>query len=83
MLGYANGFMRVFDLKSGQVQGVLAAHAMAVNCMDKHSDNNIVAAGGGDGRVTLLKTQPFKVIATRKADSWCEMISHTAGFHLS
>uniref|UniRef100_A0A1B6IUN7 Uncharacterized protein n=1 Tax=Homalodisca liturata TaxID=320908 RepID=A0A1B6IUN7_9HEMI len=64
-VGYSDGGLKIYDLKSAQVLGSMAAgqaHSAAISGVDTHSDNNIIATGGGDGKVTLFKTQPLKVL---------------------
>jgi len=60
-VGYSDGAVKVFELKSGAVQGSAAvgeAHSLSVLCVDAYSDNNIIATGGADGKINLFKTQP-------------------------
>uniref|UniRef100_A0A1B6KAD8 Angio-associated migratory cell protein n=1 Tax=Graphocephala atropunctata TaxID=36148 RepID=A0A1B6KAD8_9HEMI len=64
-VGYADGGLKMYDLKSAQVLGHVAAgqtHSRDISCIDAHSDNNIIATGGGDGKVTLFKSQPLKLL---------------------
>lgn len=60
-VGFADGAVKIIELKSSSVQssvGAGEAHSLAVSCLDTYSDNNIIATGGGDGKITLFKTQP-------------------------
>lgn len=63
VIGYADGSLKVFDLKSGTA-GSLEPHEMQASqilSIAVHYDNNLVAAGDADGKVILIKTQPVKV----------------------
>lgn len=65
MIGYDDGSLNTFDLKSGTSVGNISPGEMQTSlimCISVHNDNNLVAVGGGDGKVTLIKTQPVKVI---------------------
>ncbi|XP_054284466.1 angio-associated migratory cell protein [Macrosteles quadrilineatus] len=60
-VGYSDGAVKVFELKTGAVQGSSAvgeAHSLSVLCIEAFSDNNIIATGGADGKINLFKTQP-------------------------
>lgn len=73
VIGYADGSLKVFDLKSGTA-GSLEPHEMQASqilSIAVYHDNNLVAAGDADGKVILVKTQPVKVISVfdvRNAD---------------
>lgn len=74
VIGYTDGSVKVFDLKSGTAVGNLApseAQASAILCINVHHDNTLVVAGSADGKVMLMKSQPVKVISVfdvRNAD---------------
>ena len=64
MAGYENGAVKLFDLKSGQVQHTLynpTSRSCAVLCIDKSQNHQIVATGNFRGRCHVYNTQTGKV----------------------
>ncbi|RZF42208.1 hypothetical protein LSTR_LSTR004357 [Laodelphax striatellus] len=61
LLAYSDGTVKVFDLKACTVIATFAAESCA-NCLDAHSDNNLIAVGYGNGQVMLYKTNPAKLV---------------------
>uniref|UniRef100_A0A1B6E5H3 Uncharacterized protein n=1 Tax=Clastoptera arizonana TaxID=38151 RepID=A0A1B6E5H3_9HEMI len=71
IIGYVDGCMKLFDLKTGSVLTKFEAgeiHDAAISGLAAHSDNNLILTGGGDGKVNLIKTQPSKVLAKFKCN---------------
>lgn len=69
MVGYGDGTMRLFDLKSGDVlrnvSDPSASHSpSAITALDVRSDNNLVASGGSDGMAKLFNIQSGKNVAS-------------------
>ena len=65
-MGYGDGSMRVFDLRSGEVTHNISghqAHSSAVASLDAKRDNNLVASGGVDGAARIYSLQSSKGIA--------------------
>ena len=65
LVGYSDGSMRLFDLKSGDVVHSLTgnnAHTSAVTSLDARADNVLVASGGVDAVAKLFNTQSGKNI---------------------
>jgi WD40 repeat protein len=66
-VGYGDGTMRLFDLKSGEVLHSLtgsSAHTSSVASLAVKDDNNLLASGGVDGTAKLFNTQSGKSIGT-------------------
>ncbi|TRY61942.1 hypothetical protein TCAL_03720 [Tigriopus californicus] len=67
IVGYGDGSMRLFDLKSGDVVHNLsgnAGHSASVTSIAVRSDNNLIGTGGVDGSAKLFNTQSGKSIGT-------------------
>jgi ribosome assembly protein SQT1 len=65
--GYENGAVKLFDLKSGQVQHNLyvpTPRSCAVLCIDKCQNQEIVAAGNFRGRIHIFNTKTGKMLHT-------------------
>jgi len=68
VVGYADGSLRIFDLKTGDVERSVSdassAHADAVSCISARSDGGaILATGGVDGLAKVLNVNTGKNIA--------------------
>lgn len=66
-VGYADGSIKVFDLKTGNVVQHLSgglAHSNAVSSIDCHRDNNLIITGSLDGTTKLYNAQTGKVSAS-------------------
>jgi len=66
-VGYVDGTVKVFDLKTLNVTQQLSkasAHTSAVSCLSCSRDNTLVATGSLDTCAKLFNTQTGKVIAT-------------------
>ncbi len=66
-VGFGDGTMRIFDLKSGDVQHNvtgISGHDGSLCTIDSRTDNNLVATGGQDGSAKIFNTQSGKSIAT-------------------
>ena len=66
MAGYADGAVKMFNLKSGEVIQVFAKsmpqdETCSVLSIDHHHTHSIVATGSADGTVKLYNTQSGKV----------------------
>lgn len=67
MVGYSDGTMRVFDLKTGSVLHNItgrSAHVASVSSLAVRSDSNLIASGGVDGKSKLFHVQSGKTIGT-------------------
>ena len=68
IVGYGDGSMRLFDLKSGEVlhnlTGSNNAHSMSVTTLDAREDNSLVASGGSDGMAKLHNVGSGKTLAS-------------------
>ena len=67
IVGYGDGSMRLFDLKSGDVlhnltDGTTSHSPAAVTALDTRSDNNLIASGGADGIAKIFNVQSGKNI---------------------
>lgn len=68
---YANGIIKIYDLKTSQVLhtiGSLEGHSGTVSCIDIHPDNNLIVTGGEFGQIVLTKTQTGKVASKFECD---------------
>lgn len=68
-VGYGDGSMRVFDLKTGDVTHNLtdgsASHSPTpVTALDARADNVLIGSGGADGLAKIFNLQSAKNIAT-------------------
>ena len=67
MVGYNDGTLRVFDLKTGEVErsvsDAASAHSGAVACVSARPDGAILATGGVDGLAKVLNVNTGKNIA--------------------
>jgi WD40 repeat protein len=60
VVGYGDGSMRLFDLKTGNVLFNMTgnnAHSGAVTSLDSQDGNVLVASGGVDGVTKVFNTQ--------------------------
>jgi len=67
VVGYGDGSMRVFDLKTGDVlhnltDGSTSHSPSPVTALDARSDNNLIASGGADGVAKIFNVQSGKNI---------------------
>ncbi|XP_046426327.1 angio-associated migratory cell protein isoform X1 [Neodiprion fabricii] len=63
-VGYEDGTLRVFDLKSGAVLSTISCefgHSSTITALDCNSDNNLLISGGMDGKTILTTSQSGKV----------------------
>ena len=67
VVGYNDGTLRVFDLKTGEVErsvsDAASAHSGAVACVSARPDGAILATGGVDGLAKVLNVNTGKNIA--------------------
>ena len=66
-VGYSDGSMRIFDLKTSDVLHNLTtvfSDKAAVCAMDARSDNQLVAVGSSEGEITIVNSQSGKILAT-------------------
>ena len=64
-VGYMDGSVKVFDLKSQSVLQHLTGgtgHSNSVSIIDCHRDNNMIATGSLDSTAKLYNTQTGKVL---------------------
>ena len=67
VVGYSDGTMRVFDLKTSSVLHNVtgrSAHVAPVSSLAVRSDSNLIASGGVDGKSKLFHVQSGKTIGT-------------------
>ncbi|GEM_PF-3100722 len=62
--GCQDGSVKLWDLKTGQVQRILLGHALAVNCVTISADGKVVASGSGDKTVKLWNLQTGELLQT-------------------
>ena len=65
VVGYADGSLRIFDLKSEEViHNVAPFQSKAAVCsLDVRTDNQLVVAGSADGEVAILNANTGKILA--------------------
>lgn len=64
-VGYEDGALRIFDLKSAAVLATISSdfgHSSTITALDSHSDNNLIMSGAMDGKTVLAISQSGKVI---------------------
>lgn len=64
-MGYVDGTVRVFDLKTlnvTQQMSKASVHTRAVTCLSSSRDNGLVVSGSLDSTAKLFNTQTGKVI---------------------
>eukprot|EP00095_Tigriopus_kingsejongensis_P003273 maker-scaffold675_size187964-snap-gene-0.28 protein:Tk03273 transcript:maker-scaffold675_size187964-snap-gene-0.28-mRNA-1 annotation:"hypothetical protein DAPPUDRAFT_187565" len=72
IVGYSDGSLRLFDLKSGEVLHNLSGntgHVASVTSIAVRDDNNLIGSGGVDGTAKLFNIQSGKNIGTFKCGS--------------
>jgi len=65
LAGYSDGTLKLFDLKSGEVQFNFTksfTEPSQVICVAAHSSRQVIASGSANGTVALFSTQNGKVI---------------------
>lgn len=71
-VGYVDGTVRVFDLKTlnvTQQMSKASVHTRAVTCLSSSRDNGLVVSGSLDSTAKLFNTQTGKVLATLCCES--------------
>ena len=65
VVGYADGSLRIFDLKSEEViHNVTPFQSKAAVCsLDVRTDNQLVVAGSADGEIAILNANTGKILA--------------------
>ncbi|KAI1291726.1 Angio-associated migratory cell protein [Halotydeus destructor] len=67
MMGYDDGSLRLWDLKSGSTSATIKgnlAHTSTVTCLDIKCDDSVGASGSTDGTVKLVNLQSGKLVNT-------------------
>jgi outer membrane protein assembly factor BamB/predicted nucleic acid-binding Zn-ribbon protein len=62
--GCQDGSVKLWDLKTGQVQRILLGHSLAVNCVTISADGNVLASGSGDKTVRLWNAHTGELLQT-------------------
>jgi predicted nucleic acid-binding Zn-ribbon protein/outer membrane protein assembly factor BamB len=62
--GCQDGSVKLWDLKTGQVQRILLGHSLAVNCVAISADGNVLASGSGDKTVRLWNAHTGELLQT-------------------
>jgi len=64
-VGYSDGSMRIFDLRTGEVVHNLSLfkNKAAICAIDSRSDNQIIAVGSAEGEVVIVNHQTGKIVA--------------------
>jgi len=64
-VGYSDGSLRIFDLRSGEVLHNLSLfnNKAAICTIDARSDNQLIAAGSAEGEVAIVNNQNGKIVA--------------------
>jgi len=64
-VGYSDGSLRIFDLRSGEVVHNLSlfTNKSAICSIDSRSDNQLIAAGSADGDIVIVNHQNGKIVA--------------------
>lgn len=63
-VGYEDGALRLFDLKSGTVSSTISTdfgHTSTITALDCHPDNNLLMSGAMDGKTILSMSHSGKV----------------------
>ncbi|MBW4493569.1 MAG: hypothetical protein KME26_10895 [Oscillatoria princeps RMCB-10] len=62
--GCQDGSVKLWDLKTGQVQRILLGHSLAVNCVAISADGKVLASGSGDKTVKLWNAHTGELLQT-------------------